>query len=112
MNKPNNGDREMRLLTQEEKAFLDVFLHEATTAPFSGPATEALHSIGVEYGDLLYLAGAYEKEVPRTSFTLGRAADEAPPLPWPSRESALRRNQEIQRSWEENRKPAAMSKVS
>ena len=26
----------MRLLTPEENRFLDVFLHEATTAPFTG----------------------------------------------------------------------------
>ena len=57
----------MKLLTPEEKLFLDVFLHEATTSPFTGPATNALHQIGVEYGDLSYLAWAYEQEVPRTA---------------------------------------------
>src|SRR5687767_1274749 len=91
-NKQNNGGLEMGLLTPEEKAFLDVFLHEATTAPFTGPATKALHTIGVEYGDISYLAWAYEQEVPRTSLALGHAADVAPPLPWSSRESAGRRN--------------------
>ena len=90
----------MRLLTAEERPFLDVFLHEATTPPFTGPATEALHKIGVEYGDISYIAWAYEQEVPRTGFALGHAADVAPPLPWPTRESALRRNEEIQRIWE------------
>lgn len=95
----------MRLLTPEEKSFLDVFLHEATTAPFTGPATKALHKIGVEYGDILYIAWAYEQEVPRTSFAVGHAADVAPPLPWSIRESALRRNEEIQRIWEQDRKP-------
>jgi hypothetical protein len=98
----------MRLLTPDEKAFLDVFLHEATTAPFTGPATKALHSIGVEYGDLSFLAWAYEQEVPRTSFVVGHPADVAPPLPWSNRESALRRNDEIQRCWEEKRKTAAV----
>jgi hypothetical protein len=48
----------MRLLTPEEKSFLAVFLHEATTAPFSGPATKALHKMGAEYGDLSHLAWA------------------------------------------------------
>jgi hypothetical protein len=91
----------MRLLTPEENRFLDVFLHEATTAPFTGSATKALHKIGVEYGDISYLAWAYEQEVPRTSFEVGHAADVAPPLPWPNRQSALRRNQEIQRIWEQ-----------
>ena len=89
----------MKLLTPEEKPFLDAFLHEATTAPFTGPATKALHQFGVEYGDISYLAWAYEQEVPRTGFTVGHAADVAPPLPWPNRQSALWRNQEIQRMW-------------
>jgi hypothetical protein len=91
----------MRLLTPEENRFLDVFLHEATTAPFTGSATKALHKIGVEYGDISYISWAYEQEVPRTSFEVGHAADVAPPLPWPNRQSALRRNQEIQRIWEQ-----------
>src|SRR5437868_5978496 len=93
-NKQHNGGHEMRLLTPEEKSFLDVFLHEATTAPFTGPATKALHEMGVEYGDILSLAWAYEQEAPRTSFAVGHAADAAPPLPWSNRESALRRNEE------------------
>jgi hypothetical protein len=91
----------MRLLTAEEKPFLDVFLHEATTPPFTGPATKALHKIGVEYGDISYIAWAYEQEVPRTSFAVGHAADVAPPLPWPDRQSALRRDQEIRQIWEQ-----------
>jgi hypothetical protein len=93
----------MNILTPSEKSFLDVFLHEATTSPFAGPATRALHSIGVEYGDLSYLAWAYEQEVPRTSFEWGHSADVAPPLPWITREALLRRNQEIQRLWEQAR---------
>jgi hypothetical protein len=89
----------MKLLTPEEKPFLDVFLHEATIVPFTGPATKALHQIGVEYGDISYLAWAYEQETARTGFAVGHAADVAPPLPWPNRQSALRRNQKIQRLW-------------
>jgi hypothetical protein len=58
----------MRLLTPEENRFLDVFLHEATTAPFNGPATDALHKTGLEYGDISYIAWAYEQDVPRTGF--------------------------------------------
>jgi hypothetical protein len=91
----------VRLLTPDENRFLDVFLHEATTAPFTGPATRVLHGIGVEYGDISYLAWAFEQEVPRTSFAVGHAADIVPPLPWPNRPSALRRNQELQRIWEQ-----------
>jgi hypothetical protein len=71
-------DREMRLLKPEEDRFLDVVQHEATTAPFSGPATDALHKTGVEYGDISYIAWAYEQEVPRTSHVVGHAADIAP----------------------------------
>src|SRR5271166_2828338 len=91
----------MKLLTPEENRFLDVFLHEATTAPFAGPATKALHRIGVEYGDMSHIAWAYEQEVPRTGFAVGHAANVSPPLPWPNRQSAVRRNQEIQRIWEQ-----------
>ncbi len=91
----------MRQLTPQEARFLDAFLHEATTAPFDGLATEALHKIGVEYGDISYIAWAYEQEVPRTSFAVGHAVDVAPPLPWPNRQSALQRNREIRETWEQ-----------
>jgi hypothetical protein len=91
----------MRLLTPEEKRFLDAFLHEATTPPFNGPVTAALHSYGLEYGDISYLAWAYEQDVPRTGFAVGHVANVVPPLPWPDRQSALGRNEEIQRIWEE-----------
>lgn len=103
----------MAILTPEEKEFLDVFLHEATTAPFfNGPATRALHAIGAEYRDLSYIAWAYEQEVPRTSFEWGHAADVAPPLPWTTREAILRRNQQIQRLWEQARTPVSRPKAS
>jgi hypothetical protein len=94
----------MRLITPEEKQFLDVFLNEATTAPFTGAATNALHRIGVEYGDISYIAWAYEQDVPRTSFAVGRAADSAPLVPWPDKPSALRRNEEIRRICEQERR--------
>jgi hypothetical protein len=93
----------MRVLTPEENRFLDVFLHEATTSPFTGPATKVLHEHGLEYGDISYIAWAYEQEVARTGFVVGHAADVEPPLPWSNRQSALRRNQEIQRIWEQRR---------
>jgi hypothetical protein len=102
-NERNKADREMRLLTPEENRFLDVFLHEATTAPFTGPATEVLHQNGLEHDDVSYIVWAYEQDVPRTGFSVGHAADVAPPLPWPNRQSALRRNQEIQRIWAKRR---------
>ena len=102
----------MSILTPKEKSFLHVFLHEATTLHFTGPATEALHGIGIEYGDISYIAWAYEQDVPRTSFEWGHAADAAPPLPWQTRESALHRNSEIQRIWEQDRKLVGAPKAS
>jgi hypothetical protein len=99
----------MRRLTPEEKRFLDVFLHEATTPPFTGPATVALHRHGLEYGDISYLAWAYEQDVPRTGFAVGQAADVVPPLPWPDRQSALRRNEQIRRIWEERRRGSGVT---
>src|SRR5437899_12504119 len=102
----------MPVLTPQEREFLDVFLHEATTSPFfKGPATKALYAIGVEYKDVSYLAWAYQQEVPRTSFEWGHSADVAPPLPWPTREAVLRRNQEIQRLWGQERKPVDARKA-
>jgi len=93
----------MPILTPQEKDFLDVFLHEATTSPFfRGPATKALYAIGVEYRDISYLAWAYDQEVSRTSFEWGHAAEVAPPLPWPTREAVLSRNSEIQHIWEKH----------
>jgi hypothetical protein len=95
----------MPILTPEEKEFLDVFLHEATTSPFfNGPATKELNAIGVEYKDIAYIAWAYNREVPRADFGWGHAADQAPPIPWKTREAVLRRNAEIEGICEEERK--------
>ena len=92
----------MSMLTPQEKSFLDVLLHEATTSPFPGPATKALHQIGVEHTDISYIAWAYNREAPMTEFGWGHAADVAPPLPWANREAVLRRNKEIQRIREQH----------
>ncbi len=103
----------MTILTPGEKEFLDVFLHEATTSPFfKGPATQALYAIGVEYRDISYIAWAYNQEVLRTNFEWGHAAAVAPPLPWTNREAVLRRNREVQRIWERQRKPVGTPKAS
>jgi hypothetical protein len=103
----------MSILTPQEKEFLDVFLHEATTPPFfNGPASKALLAIGVEYGDISHLAWSYHHEVPRTGYEWGHAADVAPPLPWQSREAVLRRDQEIQSLCEQARQPANTLKAS
>jgi hypothetical protein len=95
----------MTILTPNEKQFLDVFLHEATTSPFTGPATKALHAIGVEYSDISNIAWAYHHEVSRTSNGWGRSADVSPPLPWPTCEAAKLRDKEIERIWEQQRLP-------
>jgi hypothetical protein len=50
-----------KILTPEEKRFLHVLLHEATTSPFSGPATLALRHIVVDYGDISYLMTWYRQ---------------------------------------------------
>jgi hypothetical protein len=103
----------MTILTPEEKQFLDVFLHEATTSPFfNGPATKALYAIGVEYRDISYIAWAYNLEVPRTDFEWGHSADVAPPLPWTTREAVLERNEELKRIWEQQRKAVGTTKAS
>jgi hypothetical protein len=104
--------REMSMLTPEEKAFLDVFLHEATTTPFTGPATRALHAIGLGYTDISYLSWAYNRKYPNTGLGWGQAAEAAPPLPWTDRDAALRRNQQIKRLWEQQRRPAGAPKTA
>ena len=103
----------MPILNPEEKEFLDVFLHEATTSPFfNGPATKVLYAIGVEYRDILYIAWAYHHEIPRCNFGWGHAAAVAPPFPWTNRAAVLQRNLEIQRLWEQEQKPATTAAVS
>jgi len=110
--KQRNRGHEMSILTPQEKSFLDVFLHEVTTSPFTGPATKALHESAVEFGDILHIAWAYNQEVPRTSVEWGHAAAVAPPLAWTNREAALRRNLEIQRIWEHQPTPVGTPKAS
>ena len=99
----------MAILNPPEKNFLDVFLYEATHEPFTGPGTKALHSIGVEYRDISYINWAYGHEVPLAAdYLWGHPADVAPPLPWPDRDAALRRNEEVKRLWEQQqRQPVA-----
>ena len=108
---PKTAAINMRILTPQETEFLDVILHEASTSPFYGPGTRILHAIGIEYKDISYLAWAYDREVPRTSFEWGHSADMAPPLPWPTREAVTRRNKEIQGAWERQREPVPSANV-
>ena len=89
------------ILTREEIAFLDVYCHEGTEAPFGGPATDALRSIAVQNGDTLNLQWAYLRDQPPTSPTIGRASKVAPALPWANRDAVLRRDAEIRTIREE-----------
>jgi hypothetical protein len=105
-NKQKHKGRNHEDPNPQEKEFLDVFLHEATTSPFfHGPASKALYGIGVEYRDISFIAWAYEQDVSRTSFEWGHAAEVSPPLPWADRDSVLRRNKETQGIWEQKRRP-------
>lgn len=100
----------MSILTTAERDFLDVFLHEATTSPFfKGPATKALDAIGIAYRDISYLAWAYEQDIPRSCFEVGHAAETAPPLPWPTREAALQRDNEVRLIRARKRQPVEHS---
>jgi hypothetical protein len=84
------------ILTRKEIAFLDVYCHEGTEAPFGGPATDALRSIAVQNGDTLNLQWAYLRDQPPAGPVIGLAGKDAPPLPWADREAVLRRDAEIQ----------------
>jgi len=50
------------LLTDREREFLAVFIHEAMTDPFKGPATEELHRRIIYYTDPSHLMTAYYRE--------------------------------------------------
>ena len=50
------------MLIPGEREFLTVFIHEATTDPFKGPATEELHHRDIYYTDLSHLMTAYYRE--------------------------------------------------
>ncbi|MCI0682449.1 MAG: hypothetical protein L0Y71_10110 [Gemmataceae bacterium] len=89
------------ILTHEEIAFLDVYCHEGTEAPFGGPATEVMTRIGIQSGDTLNLQWAYLRDQPPTGPEIGHASKVAPPLPWADREAVLRRDAEIRTIREE-----------
>lgn len=88
-------------LTDHEMAFLAAFLYEVTTEPFTGPATKRLHANGIAYTDITSLMTAYEREHPPTfdgnNLYWGKPDPDPPPCPWPDREAALRREEEIKR---------------
>lgn len=82
-------------LTREEITFLDVYCHEGTETPFGGPATDAMTRIGTQSGDTLNLQWAYLLNRPPTGPVIGHASKGAPPLPWPNRDTVVRRDSEI-----------------
>ena len=84
------------LLTDRELRFLAAFIHEATTDPFKGPATEELHRRDIYYTDLSHLMAAYSREAASDQDGFGGQYDPTPPpCPWKDRESAIRRDQEV-----------------
>jgi hypothetical protein len=85
------------VLTDHEREFLAAFLYEATTDPFKGPATEALHRLDIYYTDLSHLVTAYywEETLPQEGFG-GRHNPAPPSCPWVDRATALRRDREAQ----------------
>ena len=84
-------------LTDKEREFLAAFIYEATTEPFKGPATADLHRHGIYYSDLHSLMAAYYRENnPDQQGLGGKHYATPPPCPWPDRESAIRRNHEVE----------------
>ncbi len=85
------------LLTNREREFLTAFIHEATTDPFKGPATEELHKRDIYYTDLPHLLAAYYREAPADQEDLGgKSVSTPPPCPWTDREAAARRDHQVE----------------
>src|SRR6266571_4118039 len=85
------------LLTNREREFLTAFIHEATTDPFKGPATEELHRRNIYYTDLSHMLTAYYRENAGDPEGFGGKHDPAPPpCPWKDRDTALRRDREVE----------------
>ena len=75
------------LLTDCEREFLAAFVHEVTTDPFKGPATDELHKRDIYYTDLSYLMAAYYREnVGDQEGFGGKHNPTPPPCPWTDRE--------------------------
>src|SRR5437868_2691872 len=85
------------LLKDHERDFLAAFIHEATTDPFRGPATEVLHKRGIYYPDITHLMTAYYRENDSDQQGLGGKAYSTPlHCPWPNREIAALRDKEME----------------
>jgi hypothetical protein len=84
-------------LTNREREFLTAFLHEATTDPFKGPATDELHRRDIYYTDLSHLLAAYYRESPGKQEGLGgKGLATLPGCPWTDRETAARRDRQVE----------------
>jgi hypothetical protein len=96
------------LLTDRERRFLAAFIHEATTDPFKGPATEELHRRDIYYTDLSHLMAAYYREAAGDQEGCGDKYNPTPPpCPWKDRESAVRRDREMDLVLESIARPSA-----
>jgi hypothetical protein len=85
------------LLTDGEREFLTAFIFEATTDPFKGPATEELHRRDIYYTDLSHLLTAYYRESAGDQEGFGGKRNPAPPpCPWKDRDTALRRDRQVE----------------
>jgi hypothetical protein len=94
-------------LTDHEREFLAAFIYEATTDPFRGPATEELHRRDIYYTDLSHLVTAYHLENPHDQEGLGGKHNPTPPpCPWKDRDTALRRDHEVEAELERTRDQA------
>jgi hypothetical protein len=96
------------LLTNREREFLAAFIHEATTDPFKGPATDELHRRDIYYTDLYHVLAAYCRENPRDEEGVGGTnIATLRSCPWTDREMALRRDHQIETELERaTRQPA------
>src|SRR5438093_9978139 len=84
------------MLIPGEREFFAVFINEATTDPFKGPATEELHRRDIYYTDLHHLLAAYYRESPGDQAGSGSNKVATLPLcPWADRETAARRDQQF-----------------
>jgi hypothetical protein len=84
------------ILTSRECEFLAAFIHEATTDPFTGPATHELHRRDIYYTDLSHLLAAYYREASGDPEGLGgRFLSPLPACPWADRETAARRDEQV-----------------
>jgi hypothetical protein len=82
-------------LNSGEREFLAVFIGEATTDPFNGPATSELHRRDIYYTDIPQLLTAYYREGSNEHGLAGKHNTTLPACPWQYRAVAVSRNREV-----------------